>query len=80
MLTSVTTSCQVSQANVGRLIIGFLSEGLLLLLSQDSAGQDVVNITSGTVEFIDHWPVREPGKSRIIFITILCGGVSRSLH
>ncbi len=35
-VAAVTTSCQVSQANVGRLIIGFLSEGLLLLLSQNS--------------------------------------------
>ena len=35
-VAAVTTSCQVSQANVGRLIIGFLSEGLLLLFSHGS--------------------------------------------
>ena len=29
-----------------------------------------VKITRGTVEFIDHWPVREPGKSRIICISL----------
>ena len=35
-VAAVTTSCQVSQANVHPLIIGFLSEGLLLLFSHGS--------------------------------------------
>ena len=37
-----------------------------------------VRITSETVEFIDHWPVRELGNSRLIRVTILCGDVNRS--
>ncbi len=63
----MTTSCQVSQANVVRLIIGFLPEGILLLFSYGSnlSRSTRSKITSGTAEFIGQWPVREPGKSRI---------------
>ena len=74
-VAAVITSCQVSQANVGRLIIGFLSEGLLLLFSHGSklsrSRLSKNNERDGRI----YWPLAraEPGKSRMI-------GVNRSLH
>ena len=65
----------MSQANVDRLAFSQKVSCYCLAMAQIYAGPDVVKITSGTAEFIDHWPVREPGKSRIICITILGMGV-----
>ena len=64
-VAAVTTSCQLSQANVGRLIIGFLPEGLLLLFSYDSNLSRSRRSKNNERDSRIYWPMARAGTWKI---------------
>ena len=64
-VAAVTTSCQVSQANVDRLIIGFLSEGLLLLFSHGSYLSRSRRSKTNERDSRIYWPLARAGTWKI---------------